>query len=446
MSLKDDFQTFISNLEPNNIGDMKTTVGEIAKKLNNHYYSLTGDKVSHIYIVGSVGRGTSINGASDLDIIFDLPSSKYKQYDEYESNGQSALLQEVRTVLKTRYTNTDISGDGQVVVIKFNKYTVELVPGFKQSDDSFKYPDTNNGGSWKITKPLAEIEESKRTIDDTDSNFKYIANMLRAWKNKQGFKFGGLLIDTLTYNFLNSKPEYRNIGFDKYLDMTKELFNYLKELNKEQSYWYALGSNQQVYNCDNGKFVIKAKKTHKKIENLTEESSNINEKLREVFGTDFPKKVVEEAKSAYSYCNHKLYSNTEEFIEDMFQVDIRYILDIDCRVTQDGFRPMLLSSILHKSMFLKTKKKLEFFIKDIDYAINIRGNYDIYWKVKNEGKVAEERNCIRGQIKKHNTHKIYETTDFKGEHYVECYIVQNDICVARDRIDVPISNSEYIMV
>ena len=436
MSLKDDFQTFISNLEPNNMDEMETTVGEMAKKLNSYYYNLTGDKTSHMYIVGSVGRGTSIKGASDLDIIFDLPSSKYKQYDEYESNGQSALLQEVKTVLKTRYTNTDISGDGQVVVIKFKKYTVELVPGFKQCDDSFKYPDTNDGGCWKITKPLAEIDESKNTIDDTDYNFKYIANMLRSWKNKQGFKIGGLLIDTLTYNFLNSNTEYRNIEFDDYLDMTKELFNYLKGLNKEQSYWYALGSNKKVYNCDNGKFITKAKKAYKKIENLTKESLSVNKKLREVFGAQFPKKttLVEE---------RNFYSNTEEFIEDMFQIDIKYDLNIDCKVTQDGFRPTLLSIILENTMFLKPKKRLEFFIDNIDD--NINGSYDIYWKVKNEGEVAKERNCIRGQIKKHNTDKIYESTDFKGEHYVECYIVQNNICVARDRIDVPISNYEYIM-
>lgn len=445
MSLKDDFQIFISNLEPNNIDDMKTTVGEIAKKLNSYYYNLTGDKISHMYIVGSIGRGTAVKGASDLDIIFDLPYSTYKKYDEYERNGQSSLLQEVRNILKTKYINTDISGDGQVVVIKFKKYTVELIPGFKQHDDSFKYPDTHNGGSWKITKPLIEIEESKNTIDDTNYNFKYIANMLRSWKNKQGFKFGGLLIDTLTYNFLNSKPEYRNIGFDNYLEMTKELFHYLKGLNKEQSYWYALGSNQKVYNCDNGKFVTKANKVYKNIENLTEESSNVNKKLREVFGRQFPKKITTKSNTLYSHYSYKLYSNTEEFIEDMFQVDIRYSLNIDCKVTQDGFRPMLLSLILEKSMFLKSKKRLEFFIENIDDSINKQGSYDIYWKIKNEGEVAKERNCIRGQIKKYNTDKIYESTNFKGNHYVECYIVQNNICVARAKIDVPISNYEYIM-
>ena len=42
----------IGNLEPTNIGEMETTVGEIAKKLNKNYYDLEGDKTSHMYIVG----------------------------------------------------------------------------------------------------------------------------------------------------------------------------------------------------------------------------------------------------------------------------------------------------------------------------------------------------------------------------------------------------------
>ena len=190
MSLETDFEIFIGNLEPTNISEMEITVGEIAKKLNKNYYNLDSDKTSHMYIVGSVGRETAIKGVSDLDILFDLPVEVFKRFDAYKEKKQSSLLQEVKNVLKARYPNTDISGDGQVVVIKFNKYTVELVPGFKQSDDRFKYPDTNNGGSWKYTDPLPEISESKKTAEDTDNNFKYIANMLRAWKNKQGFKFG----------------------------------------------------------------------------------------------------------------------------------------------------------------------------------------------------------------------------------------------------------------
>lgn len=445
MSLETDFEIFIGNLEPTNISEMEITVGEIAKKLNKNYYNLDSDKTSHMYIVGSVGRETAIKGVSDLDILFDLPVEVFKRFDAYKEKKQSSLLQEVKNVLKARYPNTDISGDGQVVVIKFNKYTVELVPGFKQSDDRFKYPDTNNGGSWKYTDPLPEISESKKTAEDTDNNFKYIANMLRAWKNKQGFKFGGLLIDTITYKFLNEKTDYRNIGFDSYLDMTKALFEYIKGLNKDQSYWYALGSNQQVYNCDNGKFITKAEKAYKKIKDLTANSSDVNKKLRQVFGTQFPKKVTAENRAYTSSYNQKYYNDTEEFIEDYFTVDIKYNISIDCKITQNGFRPMLLKKLLRDKMFLAIKKHLEFYIDSMDSEIKKEAPYDIYWKVKNEGQEAIKRDCIRGQIKRTNTKSINESSDFIGEHYVECYIVKDGICIAKDHIDVPISNYSYIM-
>ena len=445
MSLETDFEIFIGNLEPTNISEMEITVGEIAKKLNKNYYNLDSDKTSHMYIVGSVGRETAIKGVSDLDILFDLPVEVFKRFDAYKEKKQSSLLQEVKNVLKARYPNTDISGDGQVVVIKFNKYTVELVPGFKQSDDRFKYPDTNNGGSWKYTDPLPEISESKKTAEDTDNNFKYIANMLRAWKNKQGFKFGGLLIDTITYKFLNEKTDYRNIGFDSYLDMTQALFEYIKDLNKDQSYWYALGSNQQVYNCDNGKFITKAEKAYEKMKDLTENSTDVNKKLRQVFGTQFPKKVTAENRAYTSSYNQKYYNDTEEFIEDYFTVDIKYNISIDCKITQDGFRPMLLKKLLRDKMFLAIKKHLEFYIDSMDSEIKKEAPYDIYWKVKNEGQEAIKRDCIRGQIKRTNTKFINESSDFIGERYVECYIVKDGICIAKDHIDVPISNYSYIM-
>lgn len=445
MSLENDFETFIGNLEPTNLSEMETTVGEIAKKLNKNYYDLEGDKTSHMYIVGSIGRETAIKGVSDLDILFDLPDEVFKKFDAYEEKKQSSLLQEVKNVLKKRYPNTDISGDGQVVAIKFSKYTVELVPGFKQSDDRFKYPDTNNGGSWKYTDPLSEIEESKKTSEDTDNNFKYIANMLRAWKNNQGFKFVGLLIDTITYKFLNEKTDYRNISFDSYLDMTKALFKYIKNLNKDQAYWHALGSNQQVYNYDKGKFITKAEKAYKQLKDLTESSSDVNKKLRQIFGTQFPKKATTENRTYISSYNQQSYKNTEEFIEDYFVVDIKYNISINCKITQNGFRPMLLKKLLGENMFLAIKKHLEFYIEDMDYEIDKEGDFDIYWKVKNEGKEAIQRDCIRGQVKKTNTKSIRESSDFIGEHYVECYIVKDGVCIAKDHIDVPISNYNYIM-
>ena len=102
MALENDFETFCGSIKLDNLDDMEKSAGEIAKKLNAHYYELDKDSSSHLYIVGSVGRSTAVKDSSDLDIIFDLPSSVYKRFDEYETNGQSALLQEVKSVMMER--------------------------------------------------------------------------------------------------------------------------------------------------------------------------------------------------------------------------------------------------------------------------------------------------------------------------------------------------------
>ena len=197
--LKEDFETFCSNIQLDNEEEMNITIKEITKKLNKHYYDIE-DEEEHMYVVGSVGRGTAIKNTSDLDILFDLPKEVYTKYDSYESNGQSALLQDVKNVLLERYPNTKMKGDGQVVVISFTKYKVELVPGFKQTDDRFKYPNSNDGGSWKYTNPLPEIEECKNSNDSTGGNFYNVCHMLRAWKNKKGFETRQRLFSILADN------------------------------------------------------------------------------------------------------------------------------------------------------------------------------------------------------------------------------------------------------
>ena len=63
--------------------------------------------------------------------------------------------------------------------------------------------------------------------------------------------------------------------------------------------------------------------------------------------------------------------------------------------------------------------------------------YKVFWKVKNVGVEAEKRNMLRGEIyEKGNS--IVEHSNFFGKHYIECYIVKNGVCVAKDKVDIPI--------
>ena len=57
------------------------------------------------------------------------------------------------------------------------------------------------------------------------------------------------------------------------------------------------------------------------------------------------------------------------------------------------------------------------------------------------GIVVNGRNQIRGQLIKNNQDELTENTRFEGPHYVECYIIKDGICVASDKINVPIGNN-----
>jgi hypothetical protein len=436
--LAQSFEEFINSMQLDNTEDIETKFKNITKRLNTSYYNNNSDE-EHGYMVGSVGRHTAIKGVSDLDMLFVLPDELYSQYDGDDTNGQKELLKAVKKELQKRYPNSELRGDGQVVVISFTNYVVEVCPAFEESDGSYTYPDSNNGGKWKRTDPLVEIGESEYMIEHTNNHFKYVCQIIRAWKNHMGFKMGGLLVDTLVHKFFNKHPVYETTTFDDYLFLLKDLFNYFKGLNKDQKYWFALGSNQRVYN-KSSKFITKAEEAYEKLKDLDEDSEDVFDKLQELFGKSFP---IPETVTKSEQASYAIYSvsDREQFIHRMFPVDIKFNLSIDCEVKQNGFRETLLRILLREKKPLLPNKNLTFFITENE--VEDKGlSFDIYWKVRNRGEEAIKRNKLRGEIIKGTSRKV-EETQFKGGHYVECYIIHNGVCVARDRIDVPISNFSF---
>ena len=405
----------------------KNRLKEITKRLNRKYYSLDeleDEEIDNGLIVGSVGRATAVRNVSDFDYIFSLPSEVYRRFDSYEGNGQSALLQEIKNELLKRYPNTKIKGDGQVVVIDFSDGgKIELVPAFEQSDGNFKYPDSRNGGSWKTTKPKPEIEKCKSLNSNFNNHFSNLTRLIRRWKNHMGFSFKGLLIDALISDFIDDKG-ISEIYYSDYNILLKDIFEYFSSQDKNREYWYALGSNQKIYNNDGAKFINKAKQALKKIEDASEEK--LTEVYRQLFGRKF----------AQSTSTTNRASN-EEFIDELFNVNIEYNIVLECEITQDGFRKALLSDFLKSRFKIKNRKSLDFEIIKSDIPDNLLSGVKYYWKVRNIGAEAIRRNCERGAIFSGKI-KHHEDSQFKGDHYVECYAVLDNTVIARDRITVPI--------
>src|SRR5581483_4558062 len=155
-----------------------------------------------------------------------LPYEYYENYDNYTTNGQSALLQAVRDSIKNTYSTSHIGGDGQVVKINFDDgISFEIVPCFVNDDDSFTYPDTNSGGSWKVTNPKPEIKAIREGDELWNYNLKRLCRMARAWKDEWNVPMGGLLIDTLAYQFLKGW-EYNDRSFLYYDWMTRDFLKF----------------------------------------------------------------------------------------------------------------------------------------------------------------------------------------------------------------------------
>ena len=433
MTEKEAFTIFLENIKVSSerADKVRNRYNEITKKLNKTFRD-TDSETANSLRVGSYGRYTGIKGISDLDMLYIMPNSLWETYEDKPGN----LLSDVKEALRDRYPKTKMRKDNLVVVVEFTDFKIEVQPVFKvleegETDASYKYPTTKNGGAYKVTKP----EHEQRAMTDFKryhgTHHRLLCKMLRVWKDNVGLPMGGLLIDTLAYRFCTDHPKYDKCGYASFGELVMEFFEYLKN-EPQQEYYLALGSNQRVK--VKSAFQSKAKQAYKECNKTLEETSEEtkHKRWRNVFGNSFPKgKTLSESRS---------FSDTEEFIEDKYPIDIRYNLSINCRVTRDGFPPQLLRDILNQAKKVLRVRHLEFYIE----FTNVPKPYKVKWKVLNIGAEAESRNCVRGQIITSNkvSNKRTESAVFFGDHYVECYIIKDNIVVARDKISVPISHDK----
>ena len=222
-------------------------------------------------------------------MIMQLPYSTYQTFNNYSGNKQSALLQAVKKSIEITYRPTYIRADGQVIKLDFTDgICFEIVPGFINDDYSYTFPDSNNGVSWRTTNPRPEISEMTLKNNEWNKNLKRLCRMARAWKDNWDVPMGGLLIDTLAYNFLkdwsNKDKSYLYYDF-----MSRDFFEYLSNQNTTQTYWLSPSARQYVWRT--GKFETKAKQAYDRALVAIEKESyptTAKSKWREIYGTKFP--------------------------------------------------------------------------------------------------------------------------------------------------------------
>lgn len=225
------------------VQDGHTKRAGVVDCLNRHYYA-SPSETENSFFIGSWGKNTAVRPPRDVDLYFVLPPAVYYRFQNYVGNRQSALLQEVKTVLSRTYPTTDMSADGQVVLVRFGTYAVEVVPAFLLQNNHYFICHTNDGGSYKETNPWAEASHIE-TIDAANNhNLRPLIRMLKAWQFNCSVPLKSFQIELLAAAFIQQSP-WRNNDFFWFDWIIRDFFAYL--YHAADTYITIPGTSERIF-------------------------------------------------------------------------------------------------------------------------------------------------------------------------------------------------------
>lgn len=212
-------------LTPLQAADAHTKRAGVVSCLNRAYYR-TNSNTDNSFFVGSWAKDTAIRPPRDVDLYFLLPVAVYHRFQAYAWARQSALLQEVKDRLAITYPDTNMSGDGQVVVVNFGSYSVEVVPAFPLVQGGYWICDTHNGGCYKKTDPWAEVNQLDAADSANARNLRPLIRMLKAWQAWCSVPIKSFHLELVASEFIAQSPWRLNDWF--YFGwITRDFFAYL---------------------------------------------------------------------------------------------------------------------------------------------------------------------------------------------------------------------------
>jgi hypothetical protein len=245
------FQNLVASvqLKPEQAADAAGKHERVRRVLNRWYYSLDSGSANSL-VVGSYGKDTEIRPPSDVDVLFQLPWSVFERFKGRTGNIQSQLLQEVKYVLEKSFSSTAMRGDGQVVMVPFATYAIEVLPAFRLTDGKYWYPDTNAGGRWQTTDPAAERSALVQSNARTGGKTIHLVKLLKAWKQIRSVSIKSFVLELIAQDFLDQWAHNKDsggamTGYAYYDFMMRDFFAYLG--TKKLGYLFSPGTYDLVH-------------------------------------------------------------------------------------------------------------------------------------------------------------------------------------------------------
>jgi hypothetical protein len=177
-------------------------------------------------------------------------------------------------------------GDGQVVVVPFNSFMVEVVPAFELESGKALICNSNNDGEYKTIDPVAEIKSFNDASTSSNGNSRDLVRMLKCWQTECNVPLKSYQLEALAVEFVEG---WSNKGNDLfwYDWLVRDFFAFL--CTKANSFVFTPGSYEPSYIGND--WLAKAQKGHKAAAQACEYERENNDILaniywKEIFGTE----------------------------------------------------------------------------------------------------------------------------------------------------------------
>jgi len=436
------FREYAQTLSPQQ--NERDLIGKIYQSFNE----LMG--LNNCIQIGSYPRFTAITPVHDLDILYFLGN-----WDE-NSHDPSTVLQQLNIKIKEDYKNpTDykikVSLQTHSVTVSYldlekEVFSVDIVPAYiffknEFDEDIYKVPEIirkkhgknrteyykklsqeHRDMRWISSDPRGYIKIASEVDKSTNGEFRKTTKIIKAWKNNlanedENLKLKSFHLEQIITNFFKR---------DKNLEIFDAIFKFFVELPKMIN-----NPNQIADRANNGKFIDDY------LVDFTEEQK---EKIK--FAKDgFLIKLehLKESSSIDELLKIDFYERkpSEKFLFDSL---VKIFIDSDLKFKIDGFvKPLIGFSAGWLTQTPQLQKGLtcgEGKARKIKFSVRSDNTLaDEYrWKVRN----SNECDQPRGEITLNQTKNNPESTEYIGNHYVECYAISNNVCVAKSKVFVKI--------
>lgn len=422
-SLNAKLRDLARNLSPK-IGE-RNRIGKIYGSFND----LLG--VNNCIQIGSYPRYTSISPVHDLDILYIMGD-----WNENKHNPGTALS-ELLKLIENDYKNpTDLEIKASIqnhsVTVAYlssgdEVLSVDIVPAYisgknEFQQDTYKVPEVikekrhsvRKGMPWEADGKDSWIKSDPRgyiqvaTLVGENPDFRKAVKVIKKWKEN----LKGLDEDLKLKSFHIEQVITAEFSKNSDLTLFDAIFYFFTRLPE------ILDNPYQIPDRVNSDKLI-----DDYLVNLTEE-----QKEKIVQARDHTLIFLEEVGDALdisALLQPKFYERCSSSEEYLFDHQIPMLIDpayggfkIAADITdKDGnyVRDLTAAGIVEAGRYLKFKR------------LNRVGDCSYKWKVKNDNSSAEPR----GDINNAKTKNVPEHTKYVGRHHVECYAIEEGICVAR---------------